>query len=260
VAGSTRAESARRIVELTGLGIAATYFLDPIHGAERRRTAWGWVAGSRADRRVAGAPAPAALVEPAPVAEDAPLPAPEPEPEPEELVLLGGELLGGTAASVAPGRDLYWPSWGWPLVLTITVCSLAAFAAVGVGVWAITHRATDTRTVVTPDLRAAAVLADPAARRIVGTAVSGNVLLRLDAAGAALSVAGLPPLPRGRRYRVWVTTGGTATAARSFAGRRAVVALPPLPARSRVTITREPAGARPDAPRGPGIATVTVEP
>jgi hypothetical protein len=256
VAGSTRAESARRIVELTGLGIAATYFLDPTHGAERRRTAWGWVAGSRTDRRTVDAPAPAALAEAAPVVEEAPeLP---PEPEPDELVFLGGEVLGGTAASASSGRDLDWPSWGWALVLTITVCSVAAFAAVGVGVWAITHRTTDTRTIVTPDLRAAAVLADPAARRIVGTAVSGNVLLRLDADGAALSVAGLPLLPQGRRYRVWVSAGGTTRAAGSFDGRRAVLALRPLPAGSRVAITRERRGAAAGAPRGPRVASVTV--
>jgi hypothetical protein len=241
----------RRIVELTGLGIAATYFLDPERGAERRRAAWGFIAGAR------HAPA-----MPEPVALQA---APEPEkpfaaPDPaEELVLLTSEQLTGSAP---PDAELYWPSWGWALVVTITVCALAAFAAVGLGIWAIEHRtsATTTRTVTAPDTRAAPVLADPTARRIIGTAPVGRVLLRLNSDGAALAVDGLPPLAPGARYRVWISAAGATTAAGAFASTRAVLTLRPLVSGSRIMITREPANAAPGAPSGPQLATVTVPP
>jgi hypothetical protein len=253
VAGSARAESVRRVVELTGLGIAATYFLDPNHGSARRRAAWGWVVGARSDR-VEPQPPPAAL-------ELAPEPEPEPadvEPhelaqEPGELVLVSGEGLTGAA----PEQGAQWPTWGWALVLTITVCALAAFAAVGLGIWAIKHRTTETRTVTAPVTSAAPVLADPTARRVIGTATQGHVILRLDDGAAALAVDALPPPGAGRRYRVWITNGGTTSAAGGFAGRRAILTLRPIASGSRVTITREPAAA-PPAPSGPQVASVTV--
>lgn len=254
----------RRVVELTGLGIAATYFLDPNRGSARRRAAWSFVAGGR--RASEPQPPRAAVV--APAAAPAEPPAPEPEPvgaepapppqEPGELVLVRGDELPGAA----PEPDGRWPAWGWTLVVTITVCALAAFAAVGLGIWAIEHRTatTETRTVTTPATAAAPVLADPVARRIIGRASEGNVILRLDAGGAALAVDALPALAPGSRYRVWITEGGATTAAGGFAGRRTVLALRPLAAGSRVTITREPAGAAPDRQSGPQVASVGVPP
>jgi hypothetical protein len=237
VAGSSRTDAARRVVELTGLGIAATYFLDPTHGAERRRTAWRWLAGGR----TAPVAAPAAVEQPAVV--EVALPAP-PEP-PEELVLLSSDRL---PAAAPPREAVDWPSWGWALVLTITVCALAAFAAVGLGIWAIEHRdsTTTVRTITRPDVGAAAVLADPTARRIIGTANPGQLLLRVDPDGAVLAVAGLPPQTT---YRVWVTAAGTTTAAGSFTGPRAILTLKPIGSGSRVTITR---------PGGSRIATLAV--
>lgn len=232
--GTSRADSARRIVELTGLGIAATYFLDPTHGAERRRTAWRWIAGSWA------APA---VVEQPPVVEVGPPVPPEP---PAELVLLSSDRL---PAAAPPTDELDWPSWGWALVLTITICALAAFAAVGLGIWAIEHRTTATtvRTITRPDVGAAPVLADPTARRIIGNANPGRLLLRVDQDGAVLAVDGLPP----GAYRVSVTAGGTTMPAGAFSGRRAILALRPVGPGSRVTITG-PGGAR--------VATLAVPP
>jgi hypothetical protein len=260
VAGNSRAESLRHVVELTGLGLAATYFLDPTQGARRRRAAWGWVAGARGEREAAepGPPATVAVSAPATVLEPEPEEVSPPQPEPsEELVLLDGEQLGLSAAT---REEAQWPGWGWPLVVTITVCALAAFAAIGLGIWAIKERnpTTTTRTVVRRDASAAPVLADPVARRIIGTAAQGNVLLRTDEAGAALAVDGLPPLAPGSRYRVWVTASGQTTRAGSFAGRRAVIALKPLASGSRVTVTRERSTAPPGAPHGPQVAAAAV--
>jgi hypothetical protein len=129
---------------------------------------------------------------------------------------------------------------------------IAAFAAVGIGIWAIEHRSSTTvRTITRPDFSAASVLADPTARRIIGTAGSGRVLLRLDADGAALAVDGLPALPPQTTYRVWTTTAGVTTGAGSFPGRRAVLALKAIGPGTRITITR---------PSGSRIATLTVPP
>jgi hypothetical protein len=255
----------RRVVELTGLGIAATYFLDPTHGAERRRAALGWISGAGGARGIEQPPRVAAVAAAPVTARDEPAPAPEPVSDvpsgpaeaSDELVLLSSAQPAG---SVQAARDVAWPAWGWALVVTITICAVAAFAAVGLGIWAIEHRtSTTTRTITTPAASAAPVLADPAAERIVGTAKQGRVLLRVDSAGAALAVDGLPT-PAGGRYRVWITNGETTTAAGEFSREQAVLALKPLASGSRLTITREPAGAAIDAPHGPQIAVVTVPP
>jgi Anti-sigma-K factor rskA len=250
----------RRVVELTGLGIAATYFLDARRGAERRRAAWGLIAGTRGGHVQELQPAAALATDPVPApAEPSDDRSPAPPELPEELVLLSSEQLSSSALPKAEG---YWPSWGWALVLTITICAIAAFAAVGLGIWAIEHRTTTTttRTVTTQLTGAAPMLADPTARRIIGTAIQGSVILRLDSTGAALAVAGLPALPRASRYRVWIATAGAPTAAGGFAGRSAVLVLKPLDPGSRVTITREPAEGPSDAPHGPQVATLSVQP
>ena len=104
------------------------------------------------------------------------------------------------------------------------------------------------------------MLADPAARRIIGTATRGHVILRLDSTGAALAVDGLPVLPPRSRYRVWITRAGTTAAAGGFAGRSAILVLRPLLPGSRVTVSRERANTAPAAPHGPEVATVTLRP
>jgi hypothetical protein len=246
-----RTDSLRRIVEVTGLGIAATYFLDPEHGAERRRAAWALVAGGRGGPSV---PEVAATV-PEPAAEESPAPV----IPPEELVLLTRDPV--VVSDRAEG-DVHWPAWGWPFVVTITICAIAAFAAVGLGIWAIEHRtpAAAKPAAAPPGASAAAVLADPTARRIIGTASQGSVILRLDPSGAALAVSGLAPLPPGSRYRVWITVAGNTTAAGTLTGRSDLLPLRPLTPSSRITITREVADSEVDAPHGPRVAAVTVAP
>jgi hypothetical protein len=256
MAAADRAESVRRLVELTGLGIAATYFFDPEHGAGRRRAAREWIAGAVADRRVATVSAPA---EPAP--EPAPVPAEEPAPVRDEVVVV-------TTAPAPPAwslaQETQWPRWGWALVLTITLCAIAATAAVGIGIWAI-ESGSSTVTVTTATVPAAVasaaqVLADPTAQRVTGSAPTGTVVLRVGAAGSALAVAGLPP-PANDVYRVWVDASGTTTRAAAFTGTSALVWIrTPLSSGDRVTITREHAGAVGTAPHGPRVASVTVSP
>jgi hypothetical protein len=252
-----RADSVRRLVEVTGLGIAATYFLDPDHGAERRRAAWAVVTGGRGGSPVSEPPstpaAAASATEPAP---------PDPEPvaaPPEELVLLRTDRL--PAGDRAEG-DVHWPAWGWPFVVTITICAIAAFAAVGLGIWAIEHRtSTATKPVAaTRGATTAAVLADPTARRIIGTATVGSLILRLDQTGAVLAVGRLAPLPPGSRYRIWITVAGTTRAAGTLTSRSDLVPLRPLARGTRITVTRERAGSPADAPHGPQVAAVTVTP
>jgi len=253
------------MIELTSLGIAATYFLDPDRGAERRRAARRWVtAGVRRDREMKE-PLPAGVVVAAGPATTTAAPSvfeggptydePATPSAPDELVLLSSEELSGT---VLPGQGGQWPRWGWALVLTITICAIAAFAAVGLGIWAIKHRTTTTRTLTTTVGGAAPVLADPAARRVVGTATQGHLILRLNSAGSALAVDGLPTLATGSRYRVWIDGDGKTTVAGGFAARRAILSMKPLSKGSRVTITREPAAAPTDKPRGPQVARVSV--
>jgi hypothetical protein len=264
MAAGDRAESLRRMVEVTGLGIAATYFLDPEHGAARRRAARRWVAAAISYHRSAEPPLSSAVSEE--VAEpphDAPVEpasavAEPPVPAHDEVVLVTAPVR------VAPtlGREAPWPRWGWALVMTVTLCAVAAFAAVGVGIWAVEkHRSTTTVTTATIPKEAAGaarILADPTARRVVGTATTGRILLRIDSDGGALAVDGLPPLPANELYRVWVTASGTTTAVGSFTNTAALLGIQkPLTSGDRVVITPErPAGSA--TPRGSHVASVTV--
>jgi hypothetical protein len=258
MADNSRAESVRRVVELTGLGIAATYFLDPERGPARRRAALAAVTRRRG-RPEAREPGPIATATPGLeplVAHEDPR---APTAPPEELLLVTTDQLQTPASA----RDeVQWPTWGWALVITITLSAIAAFAAVGLGIWAIDHRAatttTTTRTVTVADVNAAPVLADPTARRVVGTAPQGAIILRLDHMGAALVASGLPELKPGRLYRVWLSSAGMTTAVGEFDKRRTILALRPLAPGSRVAITREAAGSTVAAPRGPQVATTTV--
>jgi hypothetical protein len=253
MAAADRAESVRRIVELTGLGIAATYFLDPEHGPGRRRAARRWLAGAVADRRHETVVAPVEHEEPAP----APAPPEEPRAVREEVVV----VTTTPAPALPQPQEPQWPRWGWALVTTITLCAIAATAAVGIGSWAIeTDGSTVTVTTATVPAQitsAAQILADPTARRITGSATTGTVVLRTDSAGSALALAGLPQLPAAHVYHVWVN-------AKRIAGFTKTAALLWIPSTltggDRVTVTRDRAGAGAAAAHGPQFASVVVPP
>jgi hypothetical protein len=258
-----RVESMRRIAELTGLGIAATYFLDPEQGADRRRAARRWIAAAIGDGRdpPGGSTAGTGTAEPPTVDEPSVgRPSPSEPPRRDEVVIL---TTARPQVAPAPPREI-WPRWGWPLVVAVTLCAIGAFAAIGVGIWAIdTHHSTTTLTTATIPRRltlGAQILADPAARRVTGTASTGTVLLRTDAAGAALAVGGLPELSRKQVYRVWIEASGATTAAGAFRDTATLVTIAqPLTDGDQITITREPVGGDARAPHGQKVASVLVK-
>jgi hypothetical protein len=148
----------------------------------------------------------------------------------------------------------------------VTICALAAFAAIGVGIWAVERNdstatpaaAAPSGATVTP--AALAVLADSSARRVPAATARGEVLLVVRPTGAAaIVVAGVPPPPAGHVYRVWLKDGTSTAPAGRFTRGQAVVALPvAATAGDEVMVTEEPAGSQSSVPHGPVAARVDV--
>jgi hypothetical protein len=267
-AGSGRSDELRHLVELTGIGIAATYFLDAENGAARRLAARSWLAGKIATERSTRAS----------------LPLEVPPTPPKEHVNPEAARDGGTTAtaivreeiSVPPSRGFdqrlldeddrtEWPRWGWPLVIAITASAVAAIAAIGVGIWAVQTTSSDTNpptavTVAPIHSAGLAVLADPTTQRIAGTATSGTVvLLRTQSGRAVLVVAGVGPPPPARVYRLWIENDRVANATGRLTEGSGVVTLEGVvPEGARVIVSEERTGASATAPRGPVVATVQV--
>jgi anti-sigma factor RsiW len=101
--------------------------------------------------------------------------------------------------------------------------AVAAVVAIALGVWAahLSNELDKTRSALDGQRSAAAVLADPSARKV--SLSSGDGKLVVDGAGrAALVVEGLGAAPAGKTYETWIIAGGNATPAGTFTGGRQV--------------------------------------
>jgi anti-sigma-K factor RskA len=168
------------------------------------------------------------------LAHDAPAVAPPPELRSRILATARAER-----GNVVPLR----PRWAAPVAAVATV---AACAAVALGVWAATlnHTLGNRDAALRNQARALAVAASPDARRIALTGEHGALVVTRDGR-AALLLAGLPKPGGGKVFEAWVVSGGAAKPAGVFsaAGSETAVALErSVPSGATVAVTIERAG------------------
>jgi anti-sigma factor RsiW len=139
---------------------------------------------------------------------------PAPSPELRARIL---EQARGERANVVPLR----PRWAWPVA---AVAAVAACAAVALGIWAssLSSKLDDRNAQLAAQSQVAAILADPAARRV--TFEDGRSTLVVTPMGEAVLVMNqLAAAPKGKTYEAWVASGGSPEPAGTFEGGNAVV-------------------------------------
>lgn len=136
-------------------------------------------------------------------------------------------ILGAAAAErenvvPLPSRRL------WLARATTAAASVAACAAVGLGVWAATlsSQLSSRKAHDAAMERATAIVLDPASRK--SDLRGGRGMVAVDAAGhGVLVVRRLPAAPRGKTYEAWVIpAGGAPRRAAVFAGGSAMTMVP----------------------------------
>ena len=145
-----------------------------------------------------------------------------------------------------------------PVLAAVT--AIAAAVAIGLGIYSISlnGKLDDSRSALTAQESATAVLADPDATTVALQSGSGRVVV--DPGGSAvLVVDDLPAAPPGKTYQAWVVEGKEAPAsAGTFdtTDKRAIVPLPtPVPDGAVIGVTLESAGGAElaDAADGRGV-------
>jgi anti-sigma-K factor RskA len=136
------------------------------------------------------------------------------------------------------------------------LAAAAACAALGFGLWSASLSRSLEREREANDefARAAAILADPAAKRVALSGDYGTLVVR-NTGQAALVMRRLPKAPAGKTYEAWVIEGGKPRPAGLFeggSGPQAVVLDESVPEGAQVAATIEEAGGV-DAPRGDAI-------
>jgi anti-sigma factor RsiW len=174
---------------------------------------------------------------------------PAPPPELRSRIL---QQARGERANVVPLR----PRWATPVA---AVAAVAAGAAIALGIWAasLSSKLDDRDDRLAAQDRIAAILADPAARRVALEAGRGTLVVTPMGEGV-LVLKGLDPAPKGRTYEAWVASGGSPEPAGTFDGGEGVVIkrLDRLvPDGAAVLITQEKAGGT-DAPTSNPLLTV----
>jgi anti-sigma-K factor RskA len=139
----------------------------------------------------------------------------------------------------------------WAFPATLSLAALAALAAVGLGLWALSlsdSRDTErdaAKATSRTQARAIALLSQPGAKRIPVKGAQGRIVLVVGSSGKAiLVVSGLRRAPAGKTYQAWVVSGQKPTSAGLFGGaRQTVVQLTkPVPRGAIVAVTLEPRG------------------
>jgi anti-sigma factor RsiW len=135
------------------------------------------------------------------------------------------------------------PRWAMPAAVTAVA---AVAAAIALAIWATSlssslDRARGERRATE---RAAAILADPAARRVQIVGGRGSLVVTPGGEGA-LVLNRLQPARSGKTYEAWVAQGGSPKPAGTFNGGRDVTAFAlarPVPDGATVMVTEEKAG------------------
>jgi len=113
------------------------------------------------------------------------------------------------------------PRWAVPVAAAAAV---AACAAIGLGIWtaSLSNRLDNRSEQVAAQARVAAILADPASRRIAIEDAPGTLVVTPMGEGV-LVLRGLAPAPAGKTYEAWIATGDAPEPAGTFEGGDAVV-------------------------------------
>jgi anti-sigma-K factor RskA len=148
------------------------------------------------------------------------------------------------------------PRWVTPVA---AVAAVAACAAIGLGIWAasLSSKLDRRNDALAEQERVAAILADPAARRVAFEDGRGTLVVTPMGEGV-LVLRRLEPAPAGRTYEAWIGSGGSPAPAGTFDGGDKVdlVRLKRLvPNGAAVMITEEKDGGT-DAPTSNPFLTV----
>jgi anti-sigma factor RsiW len=118
--------------------------------------------------------------------------------------------------------------------------AVAASAAIGLGIWAASlhNDLGSTRSALSDERAAAAVLADPAAERTDVSGAEGALIVARDGR-AVLSLKGIPRAPEGKAYEIWVIRGKTPRPAGLFGAAGSKLLERPVPQGAIVAVTLE---------------------
>ena len=163
---------------------------------------------------------------------------PAPSPELRDRILADARAEKQTVVSLDSRRRV-------PPVLT-AITAVAAAVAIGLGIYAISlnNDLDATRSALTAQENAAAVLADPTATTVALQAGSGRLVVAAEG-DAVLVLDDLAPAPAGKTYQAWIVEGTTPVSAGTFAsaGGQAIVPIPQaVPDGAVVAVTVEEAG------------------
>ncbi len=161
-----------------------------------------------------------------------------PSPELRDRILADARAEKQTVVSLDSRR-------GTPRLFT-AVAAVAAVVAIGLGIYAVSLSSDldSTRSALSAQEHAAAVLADPTATTVALQSGSGRLVVGADG-DAVLVLDDLPAAPDGKTYQAWVVEGQTPVSAGTFApnDERAIVSIPqPVPDGAVVAVTVEDAG------------------
>jgi anti-sigma-K factor RskA len=140
--------------------------------------------------------------------------APAPPPELRSRIL---QQARSERSNVVPLR----PRWATPVA---AVAAAAACAAIGLGIWAasLSNKLDQRENALASQQRVAAILADPASRRVAFEDGRGTLVVTPMGEGV-LVLRQLKPAPEGRTYEAWVASGGRPEPAGTFDGGETVV-------------------------------------
>jgi anti-sigma factor RsiW len=126
------------------------------------------------------------------------------------------------------------------------VAAIAAAVAIGLGIYAVSlnNDLDSTRSALTAQENAAALLADPSATSVPLQSGTGRLVVGSDGE-AVLVLNDLPPAPAGKTYQAWIVDDQTPVSAGTFESTsdQAVVPIPQVvPAGAVVAVTVEESG------------------
>jgi anti-sigma factor RsiW len=161
---------------------------------------------------------------------------------PEPPTGLRDRILSAAASereNVVPLR----PRWAVPAAVT-AVAAVAATVALAIWVTSLSNRLGSERDARQAQERAAAIVGDPAARRVGIEGGRGSLVVTPTGQGA-LVLSRLDPAPNGKTYEAWVAEGGSPKPAGTFDGGGDVTTFAlsrPVPNGATVLVTVEKAG------------------
>lgn len=161
---------------------------------------------------------------------------------PEPPAALRGRILSAAAAereNVVPLR----PRWAIPAAVT-AVAAVAATVALAIWATSLSNQLGNERDARQAQERAAAIVGDPASRRVGIEGGRGSLVVTPTGQGA-LVLSQLDPAPSGKTYEAWVAEGGSPKPAGTFDGGGDVTTFAlsrPVPDGATVMVTVEKSG------------------